>query len=242
LEKFEGLNISGAPFLPRGEVRYLSANALTANILCERHNNALAPLDQAAIHAVDTIKHAFDHARKLAADNRSRHYLISGDGLERWALKTLLGLYHAKIVAFSAQPVQATHSLDVAACVAALFDDKLLPPPLGLYVHFSNESTVQDHIQFAPLAPDNGAALLSGLHFNMMGLMFDLVVDVTGAEETFAKRQGFFRPTIIDIDTELRVSRIVATWPDRTPNLRRIAVRTAWEPVDIVPTWPDGTR
>ena len=80
-------SIPGVPWLPRGEVRVLGANALRANCLCTKHNSALSPIDGAAKHLFQSLK------GYLEADaGEPRHSLVSGHDLERWVLKTAKAL------------------------------------------------------------------------------------------------------------------------------------------------------
>lgn len=74
--------------------KIVGINSLTANILCKRHNTALSELD----------KHAGKFMRVLKAishdlDNNAPHiphdlnYLLSGEIVECWMLKVLLGMF-----------------------------------------------------------------------------------------------------------------------------------------------------
>lgn len=224
LKRFTNLHISGMPFQKPGSILKVSSSSLVANILCERHNNALSPLDATAGRAFDVIDQAARHAQKADADNRSRFYLISGDGLERWALKTLLGVYFANIAAIASNPVAKTHSVDAEHLVAGLFADEMLPPPCGLYIHATPGDELRPDFKIAPLTPISGAAQLTGLRLVFSGLTLDLVVDFGGTGVAQVNMAPYFRPTVIDLNHPLRTARIVATWRDRGPNVRRVGV------------------
>lgn len=74
----------GAQFIPRGQERKLTQATLGANILCQRHNEALSPLDTAIGRFWDALMQ-IQHARPSAAR------LHDGHDLERWALKAFVG-------------------------------------------------------------------------------------------------------------------------------------------------------
>lgn len=226
LERFDNLKISGMPFQHPGASMFVSADALVANILCQRHNNALSPLDAVAGRAFDVIDQAAQHAQKLDADNRSRFYLISGDGLERWALKTLLGVFFAKIAAIESKPIVKSHSVVVEPLVGRLFSDDTLAPPNGLYIHAAVGDEIRADFKFAPITPMNGAPKLSGLRLVFSGLTIDLFVDFSGTGPAQRNLAPYYRPTVIDLNHPLRTSRIIATWKERGQTARGVALET----------------
>jgi hypothetical protein len=74
----EGLPWSNGP-------RILTESAMTAKVLCNRHNNALHPLD-------DTIGYIHDVLLKAHQGHNVGTHDFDGEELERWALKVLLGM------------------------------------------------------------------------------------------------------------------------------------------------------
>lgn len=86
LEQLGGLRISGTPWMPPGETRIVAPNALTAKVLCSRHNTALSPLD----HMAARLFKAFDDSDAVGGA-KDLLYLFSGHDVERWLLKVLCG-------------------------------------------------------------------------------------------------------------------------------------------------------
>jgi len=76
----------------------IGVNSLSSKILCERHNNALSPLDEAAAHmrTVFDACQALGVARLAAGRVRSwsvREFDVDGPRVERWFLKTFINHY-----------------------------------------------------------------------------------------------------------------------------------------------------
>ena len=99
LERFDKLNVSGMPWQKKGETRVVPAKSLAAKILCERHNNALAPIDTLGLRAFDALTWAADYAVTQRHPGRAKHYLISGEGLELWLFKLAAGIHFGGVAA-----------------------------------------------------------------------------------------------------------------------------------------------
>ena len=80
----------GFPWIPRGTAKKLTNATMTAGVLCKRHNNALSPLDATICKLYDALM-SYHRGEKL-------HIELDGEELERWAIKTLLGMLVSKNV------------------------------------------------------------------------------------------------------------------------------------------------
>jgi hypothetical protein len=67
-----------------------SHKSLCSKILCQTHNSSLAPLDSEALHFFSLLRNISLNKEIIAS------HQINGKLLERWFLKTLLGLLAAK--------------------------------------------------------------------------------------------------------------------------------------------------
>lgn len=81
------------------EFKTVGANAVTANILCRRHNSAVSALDAVAKDAWTVFRKLFEHledvrlARVITHTTLPRRkYRVDGAGLERWCFKTTINL------------------------------------------------------------------------------------------------------------------------------------------------------
>lgn len=72
--------------------------SLASRILCEKHNNALSPLDKIGINSMNTFREVSRLWRARSDANTpekrwtKRTFRIDGRGLERWCLKTLINV------------------------------------------------------------------------------------------------------------------------------------------------------
>jgi len=81
------IEVVGLPWLKPANSKVVGTNALTARILCVRHNTALSGLDATALRFFQTIEQI--HAN--FGEDLSHQHPINGDEFERWLLKTLCG-------------------------------------------------------------------------------------------------------------------------------------------------------
>lgn len=131
LTRFDKLNVSGMPWQKKGEVKTLPAKSLVANILCERHNNSLAPLDKLGLMAFDALTEASDYAVNRKSPGRAAHYLMSGDGLELWMFKLAAGIHFGGIAMAEGGIVRDKSEFPTDEVTAALSTGSL-PPKSGL--------------------------------------------------------------------------------------------------------------
>jgi hypothetical protein len=95
LGKNGSLRVSGLAWQKGENHEALPPSAYAANILCDRHNTALSPLDGTALR----LFHALDHSADLKGEtNSERIFLFSGHDVERWLLKMLCGALFSKSV------------------------------------------------------------------------------------------------------------------------------------------------
>lgn len=94
--QFDGSSITVRGFSwCKDEPRKVGIGSLVANVLCQRHNNALSPVDEAAKITMQAIREIGDRtiaAREGGPRLPRRTFRVSGDDLERWLLKTTINL------------------------------------------------------------------------------------------------------------------------------------------------------
>lgn len=84
--------------------KLLPTNALASNVLCDRHNSALSPLDDVGLAFVRMLRRGVRHS---AGVQRARgRGILNGIDVERWLLKTLCGFTALDKEAVPAQWVQ----------------------------------------------------------------------------------------------------------------------------------------
>lgn len=203
--------VSGFPWEPSGYSKVRGVGTLTSPVLCERHNNALAPLDTYAGLAFKAISSAVGHATKDSISERTHVFVASGDALERWAIKTLLGLIASGTASAEGKAMGHDYEVDAAGMAPVLFGHTTFAAPLGLYVSKRVGEVVGDRVRFAPLySPELKRA--SGLKIYMRGVEFDVLLDVRGADPSELANSPDYRPGIVDFAGPERTGRLIVSW------------------------------
>jgi hypothetical protein len=156
------IKVTGFPWLQQGEERAVGIASLTTNCLCEEHNNRLSPLDSAA----GSFFRALQQCRTTVTGTGER-FLFSGHDIERWMLKTLLGMAAGKNLANERRPLRGDFDPDVD--VADLLQNPASwKRPAGLYFtqRLGAQFKSETDLQLAPLSRlenDSIVGLLMGL-------------------------------------------------------------------------------
>ncbi|MER8809230.1 hypothetical protein [Mesorhizobium australicum] len=217
------LIVSGMPWQPAGQETRYGAGSLTANILCDRHNSALSPLDAAAGRFFRELGIAYGHVTKRSLSTKTSFFLSSGEALESWAFKTLLGLYHGGISQAEGRRLVDRVSLDEATPIRALSGQRL-KAPLGTYVQRNVGATFGDYLRCAPLI-SKASGVLAGLRLDLRAVTFDFLIDEPEAAFYFRENANFHRPTVLDLVGRQRTSRFFLSWtPLLPPEIHRVGI------------------
>jgi hypothetical protein len=183
LSQFKGLRVGGMPWQNTGEENNYHPNNLTSKILCQRHNNSLSPLDSAASHFFRELFKAANHVKKSSISTRSAYFLVSGDALELWALKTLTGLFHAKVAQSNGTVMHGNYQFSTNIIEEAFWGHGIQEPK-GIYCQIEIGNLVQEDLQFAPLSSSLNRTL-NGLAIKACGITFNFIFDVEGSNSDF---------------------------------------------------------
>ena len=228
MERFEKLNVSGMPWQAQGEKGTFPTNALAANILCERHNSALAPIDALGLRAFDAIVAACDYALDGRHNGRIQHHLISGEGIELWLHKLLAGIHFGGIAAAEGGLLRDVCSFPLKELTEVLTNGRL-PPKSSLWIASNVGLAGRGQIAVGPLIDvARNSNIGVQVHFGPIQFEATLVAaPLSLAQESMhAVRK---RPRVIDIVGPTRDARIVLTWPGMPNEARRLEVKVAPE-------------
>lgn len=178
-----GVTVKGLRWC-KDKPKTVGLESLTAKILCQTHNNALSPLDEAA-------GVAFDALRELCATENRRHTtslltrlatptpIIDAKLLERWFLKTLLNLSHGG--EFFIGPSGVEIGVAPPDLVKICYGDAPFQGAAGMYVAANSGMILSstDTLQFSPLLKD--ARILGGF-FEFRGVRFFLALMPEGLQ------------------------------------------------------------
>ncbi len=182
LNRNKDLTIGGLSWMG-GETKVLPPDALASKMLCDRHNSALASLDDIAVH----LFRAFDEEGAIGSSEQ-RLYLFSGHDLERWLLKVLCGMASAKSLSLDVE-----RDLSIPqSWIDILFGDRVLSDGQGLYV--CNAVGHQfDGPRGVTIQAITGRAGITGIGLSICG--YELVLSMSGfGGRMFDGRRFVYRP------------------------------------------------
>jgi hypothetical protein len=203
------ISITGAPWLQPGEIKTLATKNLTANILCVRHNSAFSDVDIAAIRLFKFVNEISANLAAKSLSRKTKFYLVSGDDLEMWATKALLGLFHS-------QPKKT--ELSKYAIDRNVMEDVIrtarLPKMCGIYlnarlgaprIHHENEITVGTITLKEQIR-------LIGLAIGIGGVSFDFLIDPLGINTLGEMGTKLYRPAHLMFEGRTGAHVILLSW------------------------------
>jgi hypothetical protein len=209
------IDVTGAHWM-NGETLRVTKSALTAKILCARHNSALSPLDTEAGLFFKILGEIFTDLDRQKRAMRPRLHLVSGEALELWMLKVACGLYLGGLAARDGKPIGKNYSIDLDKVVSAFFQRKW-DKRGGLYFngHVGTMMKIENNISVASLTDDD-ARLVGGARLIPRGMQFDLIFD--DSKGSPAPWTGIIRrPTELVWRQQGREHFLGLTWPRGTP-------------------------
>jgi hypothetical protein len=171
------IEISGMPWLDPGERRTVGIGALTANVLCRRHNSALSPLDTVAAEFFAALKEIDANFAKRSLSRKGLKFSISGEALELWMLKATCGIC-LSFGEIDGAKIVRDYVFELAKVIRAFFE-RNWDANAGLHLLLT-AAPVEAHnrVSVSP-AFNNKEKRAVGMRLNIRGLQFDLVFDMT---------------------------------------------------------------
>lgn len=203
--------IGGTPWLPEGESKAVGPKSLTANCLCERHNGALSPLDEAARYIFAALKSCLEKAPDAS------NYMASGHDLERWLLKTLKALAASQNLARGRRRLAGTFASDVRI-LEMLEDIGMWPRGTGLYCLMKAGDLTVNHSRFQVAPVTNGSEEICALWADILGLSFVLVLETSVLANLPQLESAVFRPRSFSIRHPSGSHELLLAWDDGNPH------------------------
>jgi len=230
LARFDKLNVGGMPWQKTGETKILPAKSLVANILCERHNNALAPIDRLGLMAFDALTDAADYAVNRKWPGRAEHVLMSGEGLELWMFKLAAGIHFGGIAAADGAILRDTCTFPTSEMIGALTTGEL-PSNSHLWVSQVPGLIQRAQVGVGPLIDlTTSPNLNAGVQVQFGPLQFQAtLVEPPITAQHFAALAPRRRPRVIDFTGPARDARVVLSWKGMPNNVNRLAVEVTPE-------------
>ena len=213
LELMEGgIEVSGLPWLPAGKTVTYGINSLVSNVLCERHNSALSPLDDLATRVFKTIRTVCDDLNHRSLSRRTKWHLVSGEALELWCIKTLLGLFFSTVASNQGESLIHKYTIDVHGFVEAIRTRHFLPG-CGLYGRRS-AGDYTGLLSWAPLSVERVARVI-GVRMRMCAVEFEVFLDPVNVDFEEVLKEATFRPWNLIFTDGKRKHVIVLSWADK---------------------------
>jgi len=123
----------------KDEEKEIGVANITANILCEKHNNGLSQIDQAGIDAVKIIESVLPSHAQSVNTSKIKMY-IDGHNFEKWLLKTAINLSVNQSYHIGVGMADSQAGLPSAYLLAVLFGGLEFTDSMGLYFLYTKEN------------------------------------------------------------------------------------------------------
>lgn len=226
LRRFDNISVSGMPWQGIDDHKIYPAKALTANVLCTRHNSALSPIDDMGGRAFDAFVWSADYALSQRHPGRARHDLISGEGLELWMFKLLAGIHYGGIATTDRKLLRDTHTFPVTELISALTTGQL-PNGANLWIVEKLGVVQRGQIAIGPIVNTaNDQTIGVQVQLGAIGLEVTLVAPPVPAAH-IRRMASQRRPRVIDFSGPVRDARVVLSWPGASRSVQRYVVNVA---------------
>lgn len=214
----EGITISGTPWTAAGP-KTVGKAALTANIICERHNSGLTDLDSLAGRWMASIQEA--QLALASRSARSRTHTFDGLKLERWFLKVAFMLWHSGNFASAGAAISDAPPRIWADLLTAAAP---FPPTWGLYIPTGDAPFMAVDRQFSAMAlTGSDGSGIKAIHFEIAKVPFHLLLGNPDHQAHWGTR----RPRQLDLGNDVACHHLRLTWPDGSSGdavtVRRVA-------------------
>ena len=200
------LTVEGFPWLNTGGQRRIQRAALTANMLCTRHNSALSSLDSTASRFFGFLIGKY----KGTCENI---LLITGKEIERWMLKTLCGIVASGNVVHDSKRIRRWEPplqwLDI------LFDVKQIPDGCGLHYIIGKYRYADKRIDMNTVKNTTTGEIVA-LTFAVAGLPFLFAIEPPPPrqEPTPSGAELRFHPKVLQVRSGNELRELHFGWPE----------------------------
>jgi hypothetical protein len=205
------IDISGMPWQRPEQHQLLPIDALTAKVLCRRHNSALHVLDAEAAAFFRALKRIDEDFGRRSLSRKSLNFLISGDAVERWMLKVACGICMS-FGEVNGERVKDRYEFNLAKVSDALLLGRW---DVGAGLHwnlgplpFEASPNIQVTVAF-----NSAEKRVVGMRIRMRGRQFDIVFDTSNLQPLGADQGWVRRPPLLQVRGRTKHHTVVLTWP-----------------------------
>ncbi len=200
----KAVHISGTPWSGSTPIK-VGKSALTANILCQKHNASLSNLDSLASRLLKALQTA-QLQLKQGTKTSPTHTFI-GPNFERWLLKVGYMMWASGNLANQSSRIPSLPPKNWNGILTGKDD---FPDFWGLYVEPPERPfvTAADEFEVVPLSASDGSGI-KAIRFQLARIPFTLVMGKPDQPGSFGMR----RPRAVVLQNEFARHTLRLTWP-----------------------------
>lgn len=205
------IEVNGLPRRPHEEFVSVPISGFTCNVLCDRHNAALSPLDSIGHRFFKSLRAVNAELRDKSKKPRTRPYLFNGHDIERYILKVLCGDGFANKMNAMHGPIRGWRPS--AQWVRVLYGLEPFPTGWGLYLAadmgqpFDLDENV---LGVGPVTNDDEE--LCGARFKVFGLEFELLMTIPNPAQQRYGENCRYRPNEVGFSDGRATQSILFGW------------------------------
>jgi hypothetical protein len=141
-------------------------------------------------------------------------HLFSGEELELWLLKTILGFFHANVLSQHGRKIAEVQKI-MNRTIEKAYSTGHLPEPCGMYVQQNATTLVQRGVlDFMSLSDERGERVV-GCGLTIVGIATTFIMDPGMSNREHFTIDHSYRPDYLFVERGRRRHSIVLTWPPR---------------------------
>jgi len=157
-----------------------------------------------------------DLSDRRTPSRRSIWHLFSGEELELWLLKTILGFFHAGVLSKDGRKIGKVQKIMNPAIDAAYCTGRL-PEPCGMYVLKNGPALARRGVLDFVSLSDQPDERIIGCGLTILGLTTTFFTDANIVNRNLFTANHSYRPDYLFYQNERRHHSIVLTWPPPRP-------------------------
>lgn len=200
------ISVMGFPWLNSSEKRRVSRSALTAKVLCSRHNSALSGLDS-------TAHRLFNYLIVESRESNQDILLINGEEVERWMLKTLCGVVASGNVVHDSEQIRGWEP--PRQWLEILFGSGRIPPGCGLHYIIGKYRINSNRLDMNTVRNTTTGDIVA-LTFVVAGFpfLFSMEPPPQRDEPTSSGAELRYHPKSLQVHNRTEVKEIHFNWPE----------------------------
>lgn len=205
------IEVNGLPRRPQEEFVSVPISGFTCNVLCDRHNGALSPLDSVGYRFFKSLRAINAELRDKSKKPRTRPYLFNGHDIERYILNALCGDGFASKMNSLRGRIMGWHSS--AQWVRILYGLEPLPAGWGLYLAATPGEPFdldENVLGICPVTNDDEE--LCGARFKVLGLEFELLMTIPNPLQQLYSDNCRYRPNEVSFSDGRATQSILFGW------------------------------